>query len=436
MGRGLGRGGGARAIALLVGLLALLTAGAGAAQSRHWNRIAYIDPTGRLATVRPDGGDPQVLTGTGERAQFPAWGPSGERIATIVATPAGGVVRVYDLRTGLEPAVTELYRSRDEAPFYLYWSPDGGTVSFLATHPEGGIALRLADAAGDDERVLAVGQPFYWQWAGDGSRLLLHSGFAGPGSRLGFTEAAADTLAENLADPGFFQAPGISASGRWIAYGARAADGSGVVVLSSSPGEADAVRRELPHRGRAAMAWSPVGDVLAVMSPLQPAPVPFGPIQLLDAETGELTTATERPALAFFWSPDGRHIAYFTPPPRRPGGEIAGDGELRVGQAASARQVQQAPTLLALRVVEVAEGAPVEGADRELALFTPSRSFLGQFLPFFDQYALSHRLWAPDGSAVVLPAVGTDGSVHVTVVPLEGEARIVVEGDTPFWNVR
>lgn len=424
-----------RAGALLL-LLALLAPGAVLGQSTHWNRIVFVDPDGRLATVRPDGLDPRLLTDAGEPALFPAWGPSGERIAAIFATARGGAVRVVDLREGAEPEPTELYRSVREPPFYLYWSPDGARVSFLANHPEGGIALHLADADGERERVLALGRPFYWQWAADGSRLLLHSGFGESDARLGFTDAEADTLGENLAAPGYFRAPGISPSGRYVAFGARAADRTGRLVLRPTAADPEGVVRVLPHEGHVAFGWSPTADVLALTSPPEPVPLSFGPIRLLDAATGELRVLTERPAFAFFWSPDGRRIAYLAPPPRTPGGQIAGAGPHRV---------QARPALLELRVVEVAPEAAGEaedgaasgaGRDRALALFAPSQQFLTQFLPYFDQYALSHRLWAPDGSALVVPAVGADGRARVTVVPLEGEAREIAEGDMAFWNVR
>ena len=87
-------------------------------------------------------------------------------------------------------------------------------------------------------------------------------------------------------------------------------------------------------------------------------------------------------------------------------------------------------TQLELRVVNVQTGN-----DRALTTFTPTPLFVGQFLPFFDQYALSHSVWAPDSSAVVLPMFGSSGP-QIVVVPLEGESTVLGSGEMPFWSRR
>ena len=43
------------------------------------------------------------------------------------------------------------------------------------------------------------------------------------------------------------------------------------------------------------------------------------------------------------------------------------------------------------------------GAIRTQQVVQLADAFAAQVLPYFDQYALSHRLWAPDGSALALP---------------------------------
>lgn len=41
----------------------------------------------------------------------------------------------------------------------------------------------------------------------------------------------------------------------------------------------------------------------------------------------------------------------------------------------------------------------VESGEQHLiTTFEPADLFVNQFLPFFDQYALSHRIWSPDGT--------------------------------------
>ena len=74
------------------------------------------------------------------------------------------------------------------------------------------------------------------------------------------------------------------------------------------------------------------------------------------------------------------------------------------------------------------------GEETQLLSFTPSVLFISQFLPFFDQYALSHRIWSPNSDAVVL-SVLEDGRSHVKVIPIDGgPVTDLGRGDMPFWS--
>ena len=61
--------------------------------------------------------------------------------------------------------------------------------------------------------------------------------------------------------------------------------------------------------------------------------------------------------------------------------------------------------------------------------------FLNQYLPFFDEYARSHRLWSPASDALVVPVLEAGRSV-LTVYGLDGSVRTLGPGDMPVWNVR
>ena len=387
-------------------------------------RIAFVTSAGELATVEADGSQTRVLADAG-RYQFPAYSPDGERVAVIGADAQGSAV--FSVRDGAFSQVVRHYSSQSEAPIYLYWSPDGETISFLANRPEEGLALHLAPVENSEtSRLLSTGSPFYWQWSADAERLLVHTGLTGEAARLGFMATAEDTLTENLAEPGLFQAPGISASGRYIAYAKLDEAEQGRVILARNGGETE---RELPHQGLAALSWSPQKDTLALMSPQIAAPHSYGPIRLLDAQTGDLRMLVEETAIAFFWSPDGSKIAYLSP--------LSGEGEEQVTWAPGAQimhvSVQpSAPLLLNLSVVDVASGE-----TQLLSTFAPTPLFVGQYLPFFDQYALSHRLWSPESDALVMPMLAAEGgqlSSEVVVVPLEGEPQPIAAGDMPSWS--
>lgn len=394
------------------------------------NRIVLVDPEGRLATAAPDGSDLRVLTPDGPSYQFPAWSPDASRVAATGGDDERGLVVVVADRLGATP--TTLYESALRPPFYLYWSPDGRQVSFLANEPTGGprpgIALHLAPADGSaDSRVVQTGQPFYWQWTADSSRLLIHVGGAGRDARLGFLDLSNGTAQANLTTPGFFQAPGISPSGRWLSFAEAADAGSQVVALRLADGQ----RHTVPHRGLAAMSWSPTADLLAFISPAADGPFFFGPLRLLDVETGAVDTLTNETVLAFFWSPDGRTIAYLTRNDDSPRPQ-ANASSVLVGNG---RPQGHPAVLLRLALVDVASGA-----RQTLATFQPTAVFLTQFIPFFDQYALSHRLWSPASDALVLPMVDEGGQEGIYVVSAAGETagerRFVAPGSMAFWSPR
>jgi hypothetical protein len=61
--------------------------------------------------------------------------------------------------------------------------------------------------------------------------------------------------------------------------------------------------------------------------------------------------------------------------------------------------------------------------------------FISELLPYFDQYALSHRLWAPDSSSILLPLIGDDGVTRlVSIRPDGSDGPPAIEGDAGFWS--
>ena len=64
-----------------------------------------------------------------------------------------------------------------------------------------------------------------------------------------------------------------------------------------------------------------------------------------------------------------------------------------------------------------------------------SELFALQVVPYFDQYARSHRFWAPDNSAIVLPLTDEDNLDHVVVIPADGsDPHVVGTGWIGFWS--
>ncbi len=387
------------------------------------NRIAYITRDRQLATISPDGSDQRQLTSQNRRFDFPAWAPDGSRLAV---TSADSLYILSDEDRGADSLPPPIYQSREQRPFYLYWSPESDQVSFLTSHPEG-MALYLAniDESGQSAQLLEIGQPFYWDWTPSGDQILIHTGFTGDQARLTLINPAGDGAGEELAEPGLFQAPGISSSGRYRAFAERSDNNGSELVIQNDQGVTQVTE---PHDGQVALTWSPTDDLLAYSSPTIDSIHSYGPLRLLDPSTGESQTLTQANVLAFFWSPDGRKIAYLSLP-LQPDGNIQAISFSTTGQSEVVGIAQREELRFELWLVDIQTAE-----KRRLATFLPSGSFLSQFLPYFDQYALSHRLWSPNGDAIVLPMV-EDGVSHLAIVQIEsGEIDILTVGQIGFWS--
>jgi TolB protein len=401
-------------------------------QNQVVDRIAFINLDGQLETIRPDGTDARQLTEHNHFFFFPAWSPDGTRLAVLGGNAEGGSVFTVTDSSAADNEVREIYHSTSQAPFYIYWSPDGSRVSFLANAGTG-LGLFLAEASQTaTTQLLATGQPFYWDWSPRGDQLLIHSGFAGHGSRLAFIDLQGDSQDPELARPGFFQAPGFSRSGRYWAYAEVDAAANRRLVVENDGGEQ---RYSLPHLGQLALSWSPTEERLAFTSPLVDLPAFHGPLRLLEPATGESRLLTSDSVIAFFWSPDGRRIAFITI------GSQQHDTNVRTSYVpeATAPGSQTLPAtghqngnllLLDLWVVEV-DG----GEAYRLVTFQPTQIFVRQFLPFFDQYALSHRLWSPASDALVIPMADENGKPRIHIVPVDGRFTMpIADGAMAFWS--
>ena len=389
------------------------------------NRIVYINESGQIVSLGPDGSSERQLTDAQQRFQFPAWSPDGLSVAAVGIDRTGSGLFVLSDEEEGETAPEPLYADRRNGPFYLYWSPDSTQVSFLANHPDG-LGLHLVQADGSAaSRLLTVGGPLYWQWTADSNRMLIHSGFAGESSRLELIETDGDGTGDMLAAPGFFQAPGISADGRYLAYAEEISGANSRLVIVDTQSDAVELQR---HAGLVAMAWSPTANQLAFTNGTEPDDGNFiGPLRLMDAATGEVRVLSQEPIVAFFWSPDGRYLAAMS---------IARSGEGDINALANkpiASKPRQQQNLPRLRLL-VFDVTTDEG--RLLFDFVPTVTFVSQFLPFFDQYALSHRLWSPNSDALVLPMV-ENGRNQIFIININtGQKRFLANGLMPFWSPR
>jgi TolB protein len=389
----------------------------------YTGRIAYIAADKQLYTMAPDGSDRNKLTGNGGSYQFPAWSPDGSQIAVV----SGGTLYSFQDRDGAEDsgAFRILYQDDADRPFYLYWAPDGSAVSFLTNHADG-LALHLATIESPPQsRALAFGQPFYWDWDPGGEEILIHSGLSGEEARLAFLNREAGDVGRNIADPGMFQAPGISYDGHFWAYAQSGPAGRSHLTIQGVDGESFLQEQE---RGVIAMSWSPAEQLLAYIGSSDRQPAFYGPLQIVSAESGDRRILVSETVIAFFWSPDGRAIAYLKLVDLIED-SVQVDSKTNSKESLSKPANQEHRLRLELWVIDISEGEP-----RWLTSFEPSRVFMSQFLPYFDQYALSHRIWSPSSDALIVPMQEDDRS-RLYVVPVDGgNALPVASGDIGFWS--
>jgi TolB protein len=124
--------------------------------------------------------------------------------------------------------------------------------------------------------------------------------------------------------------------------------------------------------------------------------------------------------VGFWWSPDGRTIAALRVQP------IVGPRATLVPRPSSSPTPATEVRLVFLDVAS--------GTVRSDPVVQPAPRFVNQVLAYFDQYALSHRVWAPDSSSILLPEVQPDGSTALTVRFPDGGASIPLGGEIGFWS--
>lgn len=406
------------------------------------NRIAYIDAQGQLNTISPTGQERQQLTQEQLTFQFPTWAPDGEHLSVIGGNGRGAAIFAIKDQP-FPPSVQQVYFSQSQLPFYLYWAPDSRQISFIASNATSGIGLHLVSLTDHQCTLLATGQPLFWDWTLESDQILMHSGVTHPDGRLALIDVKRNGLiGENIARPGLFQAPGIAPSGRYWAYAEMDDYDNGQLVVEDI---ATQERIDVPYEGAVALNWSPARDQLAFITPATSVSRYYGPLHLLDAAAKSVRVAVDATVLAFFWSPDGHQIAYLTiadadvsPQPS------AGEGRTRLnghynGSFKSNGRPDTSHDNQPLRLVETLlldlwSINVTTLTSHKVATIEPSSQFMNQFLPFFDQYALSHRLWSPNSEALVLP-VKKAGVSEITVVPINGAQPVTLAaGEMACWS--
>ena len=383
-------------------------------------RIAYAGQDGAIYSVEPDGADPRSLAPPATESTWPTWSSDGSciafsglrsgmnglgHLAVYVKGPGDSEARAIYTN---EPGTDAIAR---KTPHYALWSPDGGTLSFIAQTWRGGLTLFTHDLSTDGEALgLVSGSPLYMSWSADSRFLLAHSRDAH--YLIDFKEGR-----EALRMPGvsgLYMAPSWSPRAGRMALMQDASGGRQRLLVGSI--DEGRTRTVAEIAGRAAFGWRPDGTGIGLARDLDAAPGYFGGLWLVDAESAEERRVADESLLCFFWSPDGSRVAYVTPSDNA-------EGSLRWA------------------VVDV-DG---DGGPRYLADFRPTQEQLTAFM-FFDQYGQSHSPWSPDGARIVFSGVlglesvrtplpdGSATGVFVVDVDGGGEPRQIGQGSIGVWS--
>jgi Tol biopolymer transport system component len=327
---------------------------------------------------------------------------------------------------GQDPPSRIIFESAAIGPFYLSWTPDGQGVSFLA-NDEGSLSLRLAAADGSSSldgsgpgAIIRKGSPLYFDWI-DPDHLYAHIG-NGSEAFLGEMDRAGQPVGSAIDGPGPFRSVDVSEDGTYVAYVRAGVGGRHEIVVAHRDGSSE---QAMPVFDIGAVDFSPTADVVASIGSIEPvtesAGYPIGPLRLIDAASGKVRTLLDDAVLGFSWSPDGSTIAAirFVQVPVE-------------GAAVSTAPDASAPatrTEIRLTFVDVASGDIRSNPE-----VRPSPSYVNAILAYFDQYSLSHQLWAPDSSSLLLPIFGDDGDEHIAAFDPDGGEPVVFDGVLAFWT--
>ncbi len=402
-----------------------------ATASAETNLIAYIDGEGDLYLIQPNGEGKRKLA-SGEMLQtiafsphaiqagrdfysWPVWSPDGNRLACFrfEVTPEGPTdgLYIFDAKSS---QVLHSYQEPGLRPIYAYWAPNSRNLAVLLGG-QGPLALGLWPVDGTQRpKTLAHGAPFFFHWRTDGHALLAHAG----GDAEAKAGHAVSLINVNNGErqfvsraPSAFGPASWSSDGRWLAYGNQAKEQEkSDLMIAMADGSTPKSLGTFP--AKLALSWSPTQATLAVASSALLGDPLLEELKLIDVPSGKARTVVKDSFAAYFWSPDGERILY---------------AKRKLGT-----------DLWAWAIVNVKDGKTYEVVD-----FVPSRPLLLVF-QYFDQYALSHRLWAPDSKHFVFagaagsdsrPAEGLGNPTLYTVEASEhAKPKSLTAGIVGFWS--
>jgi TolB protein len=390
--------------------------------------IAYLGLDGNIyvtdqaasenTQLTKDGSPPNESSSSVVVYQSPTWALDGNQLGFVRIEQNESLLNskvfVADIDAG---TVKSVYSSESEHPFYLYWSPDDLNLGFLSSSAMGQtMLLQSVSVEGGERRVLDTGSPFYWSWAPDGKTMIVHRGAGDPtlGSRLSFLRMDNEVNEYGMEEiPASFQAPAWSPDGNYILLAHQTDDAREIILADSTGAFIEAVDT---FDLNTAFAWAFDSEQYAYISGTEPMETgTLGNLYVRDVASSEEIVIEDK-VIAFFWSPNGKKLAYFVPYVMRP--ETEGE------------ENTSTTLLLQLNILDIGTGE-----SQELFTFQPTEQFVS-IVPYFDQYHQSTTIWSPDSNNLVLSFIDPEGKPGIAVVAASGqlEPRYIADGLFAVWS--
>jgi hypothetical protein len=386
------------------------------------NRLAVID-NDRIYTINPDGSDQLELKHNGSVPTAALiWSRAGQRLM-FVETERNTSRLISAKPDGTAPLIL-FETDRLSAPFYLNGAPDDRAVAFLIPSATNAMELQIARTDRPDSAQLTLaGQPNYSSWSPDSRSLVVHIGGDQSDAFVGTIELSNTAPFKIETSPAAFQAPVWlpNQTDSWL-YARQQGLRSELVLNAASTVETLAT-----FDGGVVFTLAPDGQQVAYALNT-PDSFLYNGLAIIDLATRTTQIIYKGNLVGFFWSPDGKQIAYLTGALVEPA-SIGRAGGLAAPAMAQGQRVLQ----LTWHVIDLASYQAID-----LSTFEPTESFI-YMLTYFDQFAQSTALWSPDSRSLVYtgtPLIGKRG-VYVSDTQQPAEPpRFLGPGDFAIWSWR